>query len=329
MKHHTLSWLGLLLGLQLALASGLYWQQQQQARPAQKLLPFTQAQIDKIVMFSPDIPDGNTGEANDSSAKNTSVVFVKNNGQWQLPDYFNAPVDTSKITLLLNQLSQFDTRNLVATSDQGQTRFDVAPQQFQRHLEVYVAGQKHDVFIGKAGNLNHAYVRLGGAREIYNQVLNTADFPGKTVEWLDKSALKLSAITAIEGADFKLTKAEDAWRLFTVDNHALTVEATKATQLANALEQLTILTASDHGAPTQAKALLVKTPQGQLRYEWWSLGEQFWVKRSDRNVTFGVAKSDFEVINAVSQAQLLAPAVAPEAKPADTVSPAGAAPPGQ
>lgn len=303
------TWLSGILVAQLLLAAVLFLSQQQgqQSHP-EVLLSFKSEQLDKLIV---------------SDAKQ-NVTLVKSGNDWLIPELKQLPADAGKLKSLLSRLEEMRGGWPVATTKSSHERFEVGEDKFQRRLQFYQGDRlAGELLVGTTAGFKKSHVRKPGEDDVYAINLNSFEWPTKNEDWLDKSLLTAKDINQIKGADYALQKKDDGWH-FMEDGNAQNSNETPAPQLnqAKAMELTMALTglrvlspvdqlpAGDHKTET----VQVSGPTGDWSYHLLKVGDQYFVKRNDRDVWFGISQLDFDRIAGISKAQLTLPTAPADAQ---------------
>lgn len=166
-----------LLVLQLIFTGFAYVENQQMTASATdgKLLKFTPAQVDQLVIRGPD---------------KHQVIISRQHDKWHLADGF--PADAAKISHLISQLHTLKRGLPVATSASAKKRFKVADDDFTHQLVL-----KHgnsvvaSLYLGTGAGARRSYGRVAGAAAIYSVGLGGYDVPAQQSPWQDKTILQL------------------------------------------------------------------------------------------------------------------------------------------
>ncbi|MDH3378066.1 MAG: DUF4340 domain-containing protein [Gammaproteobacteria bacterium] len=295
-------WLGSLLALQLVLAAGLFWNDinTAQSKVAQVLLNFEQKQIGRVVI----------------SDSNHTVTLNKSGEEWVLPDSYQLPADEIKLAALLDKLADLQADWPVATSSSAQARFEVADNQFQRRVRLYQGdGLLGDLFVGTSPGFRKVHARRSGDDAIYAVVLNGYELPADDNEWLDKTLLSASGVTAIKSDEYSLKKDDGKWQFENSDksvdanNEALELNEGKASQLAAALTSLRVQGLAKNfdeilSADESSRKALDVIGTSSWRYELLEQDGKYYVRRNDLDKLFTLSKFDYEQITGTGLAQL-------------------------
>ena len=293
MKKRTI-WLSGLLVLQLLVSTGLLIRGHiaQSQLPGQPLLNLDISALDRIRI----------------SDQQTSALLQKHLGQWRLPDLAELPANAVKLTSVLDKLAGLQTGWPVATSDSSHSRFEVAPDQYQRRVELYQGDQLvGDLYLGAASGLRQTHLRKAGAEQVYSAQISQYELPTKKSEWLDKSLLSAQNIEQIRGNDYLLQKQQGQWRISdqTDEEADLPLDREKAQQLAGALSALQVLSVADKPVSEEAVSLEVKAGEKTWRYRFSQAEDRYYVSRDDIKSVFELGKADFEKITAIQRDNLI------------------------
>lgn len=295
-----------LLIVQLAITAGLFWndQQTQYATEPHALLSFEKSAVDKLVVAD----------------KDNRVTLKKNAGKWQLPDLHQLPVNEKKLTELLDKLTSESVKWPVTTTASSHERFQVDEDEFQRHLMLY-AGDKQvaDLYLGTSPGFRKIHVRRADEQEVYSVELNTYELPTTQKDWLDQYLIAAKNPQVITGPDYSLEKSDDSWRFAGANtqpdeaSNAAKVDADKASELATALDNLTVTGVADTKPEGVPIVIEVKNGSTDWRYEFIKADDKYYVTRNDQDLTFTLSQYEYDRIAAVRQPQL---ALKVEEKPA-------------
>ncbi|WP_406828328.1 DUF4340 domain-containing protein [Microbulbifer sp. ARAS458-1] len=273
------------LALQLVLAAGLFWESSSRQQAQTQQTQLVQAETDALQRL-------------EIVGDDQSVALVRKDGQWQLPELHNLPVNSDKLDTLLEKLTALKSNWPIATSNSARERFEVAENKFRKHVKLYTAEGNDpalELFVGTSPGFRKVHVRRAGDDAIYAVALNSFDLPSTADSWLDKTLLAAGDLTRIQGPDYTLEKGEDGWA-FSADNGEETpaVDPGKARELAAALEKLRITKAVDEAPEVEATEFVVRSGDDERRYHFASADDKYYVRRDDRDQFFEIAKYDFD-----------------------------------
>lgn len=298
-------WLVALILIQFVIAAGMFWHTQQKTQnylANKPLFNFESQDIDSVK-----IEDGTD-----------TLTLVKSDGTWFLPELHNLPADAEKINSILTKIHQIKTTWPVATSNTGQTRFEVAENKFQRRIQLHQETKVvADLYVGTSVGLRTYHVRKAKddatmTADITNYELDTQERP-----WLDRAILSAKDIEAIEGQDYALQQVNGQWR-FSQNNPLLSenmqLDTEKAVNLAQVLEHLhvqNVISQSLATAPQPDIRLTVTDAVGNWDYEFRAMNGDYFVSRNDWDLLFQISKPDFDHIEKIGFTELALP-VEPE-----------------
>ena len=289
------------LVLQLALALGLYWQQQGAANgsPGEPLLAVTSAQLDRI-----QLQDG---------AHNAELV--REQAGWNLSGS-NLPADGSKVDTALERLADIQLGWPLARTDASHERFEVADDSFQRRLLLFAGDRPAgEIYLGTSPGFRKVHLRRAGEDAVYAAELNTYDLPADPDQWLDKTLLSVPAAARIEGPDYTLVKADAGWQLLPSPAGPEKVESSAVDALADAVTGLRVQGVAEPGMPgspdpeteaaTGPVSIEITGTDTAHRLEFVHSGESYYVRRDDREQWFRLSQYDYNRIAGQARSQLL------------------------
>ncbi|MBB5211141.1 DUF4340 domain-containing protein [Microbulbifer hydrolyticus] len=281
------------LALQLVLAAGLFWNTSARNQAQAQQTQLVQTKTDALKRL-------------EIAGDDERVTLVKKDGQWQLPDLHDLPVDSDKLDTLLAKLTALKGNWPVATSNSARERFEVAEDKFRKHLKLYTTDgdtPTAELLVGTSPGFRKVHVRRADDDAIYAVELNSFDLPENAGSWLDKTLLAAGDIERIEGPDYQLRKNGDNWKFATAnsDGKEIVVPAVdpgKSRELASALEKLRVTSPAEEIPDVEETEIVVQSERGELRYHFAQADNKYYVRRNDREQVFEIAKYDFErVVN--------------------------------
>ena len=287
----------LLIQLLLILGVFAYKQNAQISVDAQPLLGFKAESADRLII-----------EAADSS-----VSLQKNGDAWQLPDYHQLPLDQQKLDELLKKLESIQLTWPVATTVASHERFEVADNKFQRRIQVYQGDTKQaDFWLGSSPSFKKVHLRREGENAIYAVDLTAFEFAVVAKDWLQTDLLAVQDASNIKAPDYELQKAGDNWNFVNALQGANSEQGTnsekvnpsKATELVKALGALQVQEAVEQVPQGETTQFTVKSAAGEFNFTFTKAGSEYFVSRSDRNVSFKLSQVEFERIVNVNKAAL-------------------------
>ncbi|NOX50525.1 MAG: DUF4340 domain-containing protein [Gammaproteobacteria bacterium] len=176
--------LGLLFGLvivQIVLIAGFWFGGGSQDNSESVLLDIDPQAITKI-------------EISDSE---TSTLLRRDEQDWVVQyagaeeeEDTTSPADTDKIATIIDKLAGLSSPWPVATSSASSTRFEVAEENFQRHVELYIAGDlAGDLYLGTSPGFQKVHVRRALENNVYSVALSNYELATDPDSWLDKRLL--------------------------------------------------------------------------------------------------------------------------------------------
>lgn len=173
MNQHKALLLVVLL-VQLALASWLYFGQGFAASSGPGL-----AEFDVAALAAIEITD----------AKANTLRLEQTPAGWRVGEY---PADSVKVEAMLRKLGAVQASWPVATSSAAQTRFEVAPEKFQRRLQLYQdASPTLEVLFGTSPGFRRVHARAATTEDIYSIDFANHELPVGEDDWLDRGLLAL------------------------------------------------------------------------------------------------------------------------------------------
>lgn len=315
--------LGGVMALQVALAALLFWQGNNQAAvTVEPLLTLTNTSITRLELAGDD----------------ERVTLLKQGDRWQVGN--GLPVESQRVADVLTKLGELKTGWPLATSKSAQQRFEVADDTFNRKVSVYAGDEAvAEVYLGSTVSFKQVHVRAAGDDNIYAGALSTYELPTNVNAWLDTALLQPKGeVQALASGEFTVAKADGAWpgaagaEAAAVNDAAeapgadaapepLEVAAFDPAEFASTLASLRVLgvaediaaldapevaagVAADGSDSLQTIAFEVTTADGTHRYELLHKNSQYYVRRNDYNVTFKIAKTQYDQLAAIAAAQV-------------------------
>lgn len=291
--------LTILFAVQVLLIMGVFaYQQNSRVQvDAQPLLAIKTADIDRVV-----IEDANN-----------NVTLQKSGSEWQLPELHQLPVDKQKLDEILQKLDGTKLTWPVTTTASSHERFEVAGNKFQRRIELFQGdAKKADLWLGTSPSFKKIHLRREGEDQVYAVELTVFEFATAPNDWLQSDLLAVKEVNSIKAADYELQKSGDVWSFVGTSQNADAekVDASKVTELINAFNNLQIQNVVTQVPQGETTIVSVKSTAGGFNYEFTKAGNDFFVKRSDRNLHFKLSQFEFERIVNVTKARLVAAAPA-------------------
>lgn len=149
-------------------------------------------------------------------AKDKKVVLKKQQGKWQLPDHFNAPVDTNKLQKLTDKLFTLPVSWPVATTEDAAARFKVAKDEFEGKISfVKTDGTAKTLYLGSSPGFKKIHARVDGQAAIYSIAFAAYEAPVNIDDWVDKNllAIDIDSINKVETDKLTLIRDGKVWQI--------------------------------------------------------------------------------------------------------------------
>lgn len=283
-------WLFILLVIQILLAVGIYayHQHRQPQVEAKALLTFNKADVDRVVI-------------RDSSS---NVTLKKSGSDWLLPDLQQLPLDVQKLEDLLAKLQGTKLTWPVATTASSHERFEVAESKFQRRVEFYQDDKKlGELFLGSSPGFKKIHLRTAGEDAVYAVELAAFEFSTSNKDWLKKDLLAVVNPQSIKGADYELQQQDNNWSF--AGDTSNKVNNAKVSELTNALANIQILDVATAKPEGEVTSLGVKADTKEWLYELVKSGDQYYIKRQDRDLYFTLNQHEYEGVVKVAKKDLI------------------------
>lgn len=287
--------LTILLVLQVLLMIGVFAYQQNSRLQvdSQPLLGIKTTDIDRVVI----------------QEANNKVTLQKNGGEWQLPEQLQLPVDKQKLDDILQKLDSTKLTWPVTNTASSHERFEVTGTKFQRRVELFQGDtKKADLWLGSTPGFKKIHVRREGEDQVYAVELTAFEFATTSKDWLQKDLLAVKDVSLIKAADYEIQKTGDSWAFVAANQGASaeTVNAAKATELANAFNGLQVQEVITQVPQGETKKAMVKSVTDEFEYEFIKAENNYFVKRNDRDIYFKLSQYEFERIANVNRSSFLA-----------------------
>lgn len=149
------------------------------------------------------------------------LTLNRNDGDWTMSEFGDAPADGAQITELLERLTAEKKGFAVATTAGAAARFKVAPDHFDYHLTLTGSeGLETDFYVGTSAGFRRSHARNSNEDDIVIIGIGSFDIDPQRDSWLDKSALKRDrdALTEVVFPDFTVTRDKQRWSLEAADS---------------------------------------------------------------------------------------------------------------
>ena len=248
-------------------------------------------------------------------------LLRKGEADWVVADLADLPVTASKVDQLLKQVTGLKRPLPVGTSEEARQRFKVADDAFVRRLTLEGPdGQGVTLILGETPGFRRLFGRPGGDDQVYDLPLALADLSNRADDWAQSGLLRLEEeqIAGISGADWSLTRTEDAWQL---DDGTDPLDQNAARELASTLANLGyrgVLGVEDDPAYNQQSPVLELSirlkdgSQRNYRISQAAGSEDYVLKDADRPYYFKLSKYDLEGLLDLDRAALSASPENPE-----------------
>lgn len=280
----------ILLVIQFAITISIYSYQRtsQPQQDARSLLDFNLDTIDRLSI----------------SDATTTVTLTNVANSWQLPGFYQLPVDTQKLNGLLDKLKGTKLTWPVTTTESSHERFEVADNKFQRRVEFFAGDKKQgEILLGSSPGFKKVHVRRAGDKDVFAVELSGFEFATGNTDWLKKDALVAKQVREIHGTDFKLRKNGDHWQF--IDDGAAKVNTSKANELAETFSSFLIDDVVTVKPETEPITLGLKVADGEWQYQFINTGEHYLVKRNDRDLYFKISSQYYESMALVKRSDLI------------------------
>jgi hypothetical protein len=196
-----------LLVVQLALVGFIFW-----PRPA------SEAQGGPLLAdFNPEEVTALTI----TDAEGNQLALAKSGDQWVLPDAGGFPVDGEKVTPFLEKIAAVQADRLVTQTEGSHARLQVAPDEFNRRLELTLAkGATDELYVGSSAGAAATHVRADGQPQVFlTGELAAWDANPQVTAWVDTLYFTVpqTATTGItlknQNGTFEFEKEGDTWTM--------------------------------------------------------------------------------------------------------------------
>ncbi len=206
--------LGLLFGLvivQIVLIAGFWFGGGSQDTSESVLLDIDPQTITKIKISD--------SETNTLLRRDEQGWVVQYAGAGEEEDT-TSPADADKIATIIDKLAGLSSPWPVATSSASSTRFEVAEENFQRRVELYVAGDlAGDLYLGTSPGFQKVHARRGLENNVYSVALSNYELAADPDSWLDKRLLAVQQSPETISVHFRdettrrenLSKSDEGW----------------------------------------------------------------------------------------------------------------------
>ena len=245
-----------------------------------------------------------------------SLVLKRQDGKWLLPESGNFPAGQPDVQRLLDRLAALEKGWPVAKTRSAARRFTVDEEQFERKLTLSADDDvQATLYVGSSPGIRQAYVRSGGANEVFAVDFNTWEANANEDDWIDKGVLTLdeSAVGRLEMSGIILQRQDGRLQVMNLEeNEQTNVEASSTLlgKLAGLRVQSLLGTEAAPEYRQDVPALEVRmTREGgevlDYRFSKPENAAYYVLKRSDLDYYFEVAEYMVDPIRETSREKLM------------------------
>jgi len=246
-----------------------------------------------------------------TSENGKALKLMKQGGKWLLPDYFNLPVDTGLQQQLLMALSETKADRNIAQTEAASLRFNVAADNFKRHVVVSAAGKPVlDAYFGGSPGFKSIYARKKSSNNIHVIKLGLHLMPDTVEQWFDKGLLSIQGtVLDVKGADAELYKQGEQWMMRGMEQQQLNQD--EAQRLLRYLEHMQVTAVVE---PLKAQGLadskvdysfVLKSALQSVKYDFYKLDDGVVVKSDQRAEYFYVSDVIGKSVGMIAREHLL------------------------
>ena len=244
----------ILLVIQLALLAFLQFSNSGAAPEPEAFIDLTADQIGSVKVSD---NEGNVAQ------------LMRGDDGWELAS--GLPVDKAKIDGLLEKLVSVTLGWPVSTSSATHERFEVAPEKYQRRLELASSpaeDAREVLLFGTSPGYQQIHARAD-SDDVYAVKLATYDMPAELDDWLDKTLLQSAgAINTVDwGGGLVLEEKDGSWRLGTQP-----AESAAAKTAVDRVRNVRVLGRAEDAPkapPASASTIMVSDSAGEYRLSFW------------------------------------------------------------
>lgn len=155
----------------------------------------------------PDFNPDNLAQITIRDADKNELVMARDDlGAWVLPNAGNFPVETFRVTTLLNGVRSLNTNRLIAQSASNHSRLKVADDEFERYVEFkHKDGRIDRLYVGASSGGNTLYARVNDQAQVYLvSGISTFEIATRAAQWID------TVYFTVQQADIALLRIENA-----------------------------------------------------------------------------------------------------------------------
>ncbi|GIK40690.1 MAG: hypothetical protein BroJett011_45230 [Chloroflexota bacterium] len=199
--------LAVILVAQIALAAFVLWPRAAASSGGGPLLPdYKAADVTGLTL---------------SDSEGNRLALAKNGDNWVLPEADDYPVDSAKVTPLLDKIEKIRTNRLVTQTEGSHSRLKVAANDFNSLVEIQLKdGSSHKLYIGSSAGAAATHVRADDNPEVYLAGdINSFEASPQAGSWVDTLYFTVpqTATTSLtlENANgtFEFTKEGEQWTM--------------------------------------------------------------------------------------------------------------------
>jgi hypothetical protein len=196
----------IVLIIQIALGVFIFWPQSAVQGASGPLLPdFTPADVVSLTIQG----DGNR------------LNLAKNAGNWVLPEAGNYPADGEKVLPFLEKIEAAQTNRLVTQTEASHKRLKVAPDDFNRLIEMTLQDDSmYQLYLGNSGGGSATHVRVDGQSEVYlTDAVQAFEANPQASAWIDTLYFTVPQTATValtlenENGTFEFEKEGENWTM--------------------------------------------------------------------------------------------------------------------
>ena len=186
--------------------------------------------VDRVQVFDRTAGSGDGEEARgekDAEDGAPSIVLERRGSEWVLVSHHDHPVETRRVTELIDKVIALRSRGPVASGAARQRQLEVADDHYQRKLVIGAGDREITLYVGASAGARQTSVRLGGRDEVHGvSGLTAFGVSADVSSWIDPSYVKIARdeIASVEvvnrNGTFTLVKEGETWRAL-VDGQAV------------------------------------------------------------------------------------------------------------
>ena len=193
------------LVVQIALGVFTFWPQSTVAEAGQPLLgELTAADVVALTLSDND---------------DNQITLAKEGADWVLPERGNFPVNSDRVSVLLEQLEKVQSGRLVTETEGSHSQLQVAEDNFNRRLELTGQdGSKTTLYLGSSGGPSANHVRANDQAEVYlTGEISAFDANPQAANWIETLYFTQPQSTTVtitlenENGTFAFEKTGEDW----------------------------------------------------------------------------------------------------------------------